>query len=170
MAIPEQQASFKNRVKRINATAGGVRGASIVGSLEDIAVTLKEERPNPVRTLFPMAEVYMLPFALIVGAACWLVARVILFQLTQIEGYFPTEADLIFATLVGDIAIAASVAIILRTVLNLKIGLRGWAQLAGFCGAIIYEGELIARFPSLFEVVYSDVYVAEIVSGLNAVL
>ena len=167
-----QRRQFSDRLGRIERGGEHTTRHVYVGPVDE-AVGEKPRQVRRVRTIRATGprrslagELFMVPFALVAGAAAVLGARVAFFHylggLEQFQGRFHGVA----LTTIGAACLALLLFVLLRLVFRLKGGARDKAAFAGLLGMALFENLAVVRVPELFSIVYSPEHVARVVSLL----
>lgn len=163
-----QRSHFSDRIKRIEV--GGPNTSGTVYAGLDEATQPKRRRRKvkhkPLDRSDVFSQIFMLPFAIFVGALAMLSGRIGAFHVLQQPELIPPEYATLFP-LTGDIAIAAVVGMVLGLLFSLG-GARALAFMLGFTGIMMGEGYLIQLAPEAFAEIYSEDYVVTATANLPA--
>jgi len=163
-----QKQSFQERLTRIRAGGENTTRHVYIGPVEEVETGQRSRRRlrrvaslrgGSRRPFF--SEILMVPLALAVGGVAVVAARALGFHFLIEE---PLYADY---TWYADLGLAAVIALILRWSLRLSGGVRGKAFLAGFVVMVLFQALFVVRAPEIFERLYSEAYVADIVARIG---
>lgn len=156
-----QRKQFQDRIARIRK-GGGQTGRQIyIGPADDTRGAVVK-RVGPSRLREALGEMFMVPFALAIGALAMLSGRVAAYHGMANEGAaLPAFVTPEHFALAGDITIAAVVLTLLGWSFRLGGGLRRLALITGFIGTMLGEAALIETAPAVFGALFSETYVAE---------
>lgn len=157
-----QQEHFTDRIKRIEKGAPNTSGTVYAGLDEQHHRRKKRKRKGPKGPSVG-AQLFMLPFALLVGAAVMFLGRMSVFHALATEDFITVENATIFA-LTADVAIAAVVGTILVVLFSLGRGMRLVCFMVGFLAVMLGETSLISQAPDFFVGMFSPDYVADAVA------
>lgn len=163
-----QRQTFQDRLTRIRAGGENTTRHVYIGPVEEAETGGRSRRRlrrvaslrgGSRRSFF--AEVLMVPLALAFGGLAVVAARAAGF-------HFLTEQPL-YAEYAwyADVGLAAIIALILRWSLKLSGGMRGKALLAGFVVMVLFQALFVVRAPDLFETLYSEPYVTDIMARIG---
>jgi hypothetical protein len=165
-----QRSEFSSRLNRI--AAGGVNTTRhvYVGPVDAASASKKRQAAfvkAPPRKLNFFAEMAILPFALILGAASILAGHAIDFHF--IPDQVPDLAPMAASGLpYAGSAIGVLLALAFVYVFRLNVGERFKAVFAGAAAILLFEEIFAAQVPQLFAMIYSEPYVAEMIAKVAA--
>lgn len=107
--------------------------------------------------------------ALIVGAASVIAARWIDFTYLDKALAFAAEKGVDAASIIGSVPTSLSLAVIISLVAMFVLGLRSKQtvplQAAGFMGALMFEGDLVALAPDVYARFYPQSWIADMMAS-----
>lgn len=167
-----QRNGFDDRIARIRTGASpNVMGRIEVGPREEVrAHEGKKKRGRTARMRAArqgeslLSVLFILPLAFLIGALAFFSGRVAAFHLFSGQGLYFIDLPVWRVDLWGDIALAATLALLLGWTLRLGHGLRRTALLLGFAGMMSGELLLMQTFPDVFERFYTPSYVTATVA------
>ena len=154
--VERQRRTFTDRVRRIEAGGPNTSGTVYAGVDEQVHRRRKRKRgPGGASVL---TQLFMVPFAIAVGAASMLAGRAGAYHAMAAPDFIPVDQAGLFV-LVGDIAISVGVATIAVALFSLGRGPRLAAFMLGFLAVMLGEATLIAQAPETFVSLFSESYV-----------
>jgi|GEM_PF-2022754 len=164
-----QRDGFDDRISRIRAgDSPNVLGRMEVGPREEVRAHEAGKRGRKARRARARAEhpresalslIFIAPMACLIGALSFFAGRVAAFHLFTGEGIYRLDLPVWRIDLWGDIAVAATLALLLAWTLRLNYGVRRTALLLGFAGMMSGEVLVMQEFPEVFERFYTPSYV-----------
>lgn len=164
-----QRDGFDDRINRIRTgDSPNVLGRMEVGPREEVRAHEagkrgRKARRARARTGHPresaLSLMFIAPMAILIGALSLFAGRVAAFHLFTGQGMYRVDLPVWRIDLWGDIAIAATLALLLAWTLRLNHGVRRTALLLGFAGMMSGEVLLMQEFPEVFERFYTPSYV-----------
>ena len=166
--------TFAQRMDKINSgktTSWTVPGQGLA--------TLKDEnsflRKSSVKTVKKSTQKKRNPLmyvaALAVGAVSVIAARWIDFTYLDTAMAFAAEKGVDAAALIGNVPTALSLAVVISIVAMFMLGLRSKQtvplQMAGFLGAVLFEGELVALAPEVYARFYPQSWIADMMASAS---
>lgn len=164
-----QKKHFSDRIKRIEVGGPNTSGTVYAG-LDQQAQPKRRRKKKKLKPLDhseTFSQIFMVPFAIFVGALAMFSGRIGAFHVLQQPELIPPEYAALFP-LTGDIAIAALVGLVLGMMFSLGGGARAMAFMLGFTAIMLGEGYLINLAPEAFAEVYSEDYVVQATANLPA--
>ncbi len=162
-----QQQAFKDRLVRIRAGGENTTRHVYIGPVDEATKGQRSRRRirrvaslrGSGRSFF--AEMLIVPGAFAFGGLAVVASRAAGF-------HFLTEQPL-YAEYAwyADVGLALVMALLLRWSLKLSGGMRGKAFLAGFVVMVLFQALFVVRAPELFETLYSERYVADIMARIG---
>lgn len=153
-----QQSHFTDRIKRIEQGAPNTSGTVYAGTDEQHHRRRRRRRKPRVEGPSVGAQLFMLPFAILVGASVMFLGRMSVFHALAAEDFITVENATIFA-LTADVAIAAVLGTILVALFSLGRGMRLVCFMLGFLAVMLGEATLISQAPDVFVSMFSPDYV-----------
>lgn len=169
MASPSElhRQTFEERLARIRQGGPNCMGHLHAGPRTEVRardakaeVKVKPARAPKLRRGSPVATLFLLPVAVVLGALSMFVGRAAAFRFFSEEGPYSFALAGVPASMFADILIATVLAIILAWSFQMTWGLRRAALVAGFVAMMVGEFDLMQTYPDLFETVFSETYVA----------
>ncbi|MEE9427765.1 MAG: hypothetical protein V3V25_06405 [Paracoccaceae bacterium] len=164
-----QKQQFQDRLQRVAAGGANTLGHVYCG------ITVPESKPERKKSWLsrdkPEKQARSgasLPVSLItgliIGASAVLLSRFLRFKLTggSIAG---NDADI---TMVTDIVVAITIAILLRIIFRFKSKIHGVAKLTGVTATVLLMHNVVHVAPGIFEQVYSPNWVKQVVANTQA--
>ncbi|MCX7646009.1 MAG: hypothetical protein N2Z62_12050 [Rhodobacteraceae bacterium] len=168
-----QKRSFRDRLTRIEQGGENTTRHVYVGPVDEAvgARPRKVQRVRTIRATGPrrrlLTELFMVPFALLAGAASVIATRVAFFHylgaLEPLQGAFRGVA----LTTIAAAGMALLLFVLLRLLFNLRGGARGKAALAGLLATALFEELAMVRVPGLFALIYSPEHVGQVIAPLG---
>lgn len=160
-----QSSHFSDRIKRIESGGMNTSGTLYAG-LDQGQQTRKrvKKKQKALDRSEAFSAIFMVPLAFFCGLAAMLAGRIGAFRVLQQPEAIPAEYAQIFP-LVGDVGIAALLALILAMIFGLGNGSRLIMLMIGFTGVMLFESSIVKLAPEAFSSLYSEEYVAEVVAG-----
>lgn len=157
-----QKQSFQQRLGRINEGGEFTTRRVYVGPVENAAPGRASRRTKRIAAAFGrgnrrtlLTELVLLPVALALGALAVIAARAATFHFLTEQPVYTQYAWY------ADLALAAVLALILRSVFRMSGRIRGKAFLAGFIVMVLFQALFVVRAPEAFALLYSEAYVAD---------
>lgn len=157
-----QISGFSQRLQRINAGGPNTTGTIYMGSMDSDGIAI-DARTRKARNTSRAGSLVLLIFALLAGAASMFAGRIGTFQLLQHPDLVPAGYGP-WIPLVADIAIAATLMLLLAFVFRLGHGMRRVFLMLGFLSVMMGESLIIQQAPDLFVPVFSESYVTAAMS------
>lgn len=161
-----QRSGFDNRIDRIrNGNSPNMMGRVEVGPREEVRAHQEGRKARKVRmrgaqtSESVLSLLFVTPLAVAIGALSFLAGRIAAFHLFTGQGMYQLDLPVWRIDLWGDIAIAATLALLLAWTLHLGRGIRRTALLLGFAGMMSSEVLVMQQFPEVFERFYTPSYV-----------
>jgi hypothetical protein len=163
-----QQRVFRDRLTRIKAGGENTTRHVYFGPVDETETGRRSRRRirrvaslrGGSRRSF-LAEMLIVPGALAFGGLAVVAARAVGFHFLADQ---PLYAEYAWY---ADVGLALVIALILRWSLKLSGGVRGKAFLAGFVVMVLFQALFVVRAPELFETLYSERYVADIMARID---
>lgn len=161
-----QRTGFDDRIRRISRGDGpNVMGRIEVGPREEVRAYEKGKKGAKKIPLAGqrrgggIAMLIILPLAALIGAASMFAGRIGAFHLFSGQGLYLIELPGWNIALWGDVAIGATIALMLGWAFRLGHGLRRLTLLFGFAAMMPSEAFLLQEYPEVFERIYTPAYV-----------
>ena len=161
-----QRSGFDNRIDRIRTgNSPNMMGRVEVGPREEVRAHQEGRKARKVRmhsaqtNESALSLLFVTPLAMAIGALSFLAGRIAAFHLFTGQGMYQIELPVWRIELWGDIAIAATLALLLAWTLHLGSGIRRTALLLGFAGMMSGEVLVMQQYPEVFERFYTPSYV-----------
>lgn len=169
-----QKRQFSDRLGRIAKGGENTTRHVYIGPVDEAVggTSRKVRRVRSIRETGPRrsfaGELFMVPFALLAGAASVVAARAAFFHylggLEQLQGNWQGVAH----TTLAAAGLALALFLVLRLLFRLKGGARGKAALAGLLGMALFHDLVAVRAPEVFSLIYSEGYVRQAAALLAA--
>lgn len=161
-----QKSHFSDRISRIDKGGLNTNGTLYAGVDEAKQIRKKGRRKKHKRldNSEAFSAIFMVPIAFVCGVVAMLAGRIGAYQLLQNPESIPSQYASIFP-LIGDVGIAALLALVLSMLLGLGKGARLVMLMAGFSAVMLFESSIIKLAPEAFASVFSEDYVATAVAA-----
>jgi len=163
-----QKSEFQDRLKRIASGGPNTTGQVYCGVSEEITNAAKPATQSSVQRM----SFLMLVLSFFMGAGAMLTGRFGAFRyfMGDADGLTKTFGQLggFIAVNMGDLVIAACLAIIFMYLFKLRGHWRGTALVVGLVSMMLGEVQLIVRAPDMFSVLYSADFVEQVLSEQHA--
>lgn len=158
-----QQSHFTDRIKRIEKGGPNTSATVYAGVDEQHHRRRRRRKKRDLQSPSLGAQLFMMPFALLIGASVMFLGRMSAFHALAAEDFITVENATIFA-LTADVAIAAVLGTVLVALFSLGRGMRLVCFMAGFIAVMLGEASMIKQAPDFFVGLYSPAYVEEAVA------
>ncbi len=170
--------TFAQRMDKINSgktTSWTVPGSGLATSSDERSFLRKVGRKSghkvAARSTQKKRHPLMFVLALAAGAASVIAARWIDFNYLDTAMAFAAEKGLNAASIIGDVPTALSLAVIISLIAMMVLGLRSKKamslQLAGFLGAMFFEGDLVKLAPEVYARFYPQSWITDMVASAS---
>ncbi len=166
---------FEERLARIQQGGPNCIGHVHVGPREEVRARDAEKAKKAIvakarkaqRRGSPVATVLLLPIALGIGAVSMFAGRVASYQFFTDGAPYAFSLGGVGSAMFADVAVAAVLAIVLAWAFHLTFGMRRLAVLAGFVLMMTAEGQVVERFPDIYETFFSETYVTAVLADVR---
>ncbi|NRB00266.1 MAG: hypothetical protein HRU32_10655 [Rhodobacteraceae bacterium] len=174
----QQRHGFQERLARISAGGPNTIRQIHVGPSEEVrarpskkrATTKKAKPAKPFRNGSVAGDVLLAPIAIGFGAFAVFVGRAAAFQLFSDDAPYAFQFAGMPSTMFMDVVIAGILLTLFGLCFHLTYGLRRAFLLAGFVAMMVGESVLLQKYPTVFQVFYSDAYVSSTLANPPTIL
>lgn len=145
---------FQERIQRVSAGGPNTMAQVYIGRAGSAT------QPPAKRSL--MSELQVLPMAALTGAIALFLGQLIAFHLFSADAAIAKNLMVPGGVVVANILIGIALALILGKVFRIDKGIRFLALAGGFVAMIWLNTDLIAAYPDIFAIVFSETYVIDI--------
>ncbi len=145
---------FQDRIRRVSAGGPNTMAQVYVGRAGSTA-------PPPANRHL-MSEMKVLPMAALTGAIAMFLGQLTAFHLFSADGAIAINLIAPDGILVAKILIGIALALILGKMFRIDKGIRFLALVGGFIAMIWFDADLIAAYPDIFAIIFSETYVIDI--------
>lgn len=155
MTLQEQHKRvFQDRIQRVAAGGANTMAQVYIGRAGSVAA------PNAKFNL--MSELQVLPLAALTGAFALFLGKLAAFHLLSTQGAFAINLSVPGGILAASILIGILFALILGKVFRVDKGIRFLSLVGGFIAMYWFHANLVAAYPEIFAMVFSEDHVIEI--------
>jgi len=164
--------TFAQRMDKINSgktTSWTVPGQGLATTRDERSFLKKSSVKMVKKSTQKKRNPLMFVLALAVGAVSVIAARWIDFTYLDTAMAFAADKGVDAASIIGSVPTALSLAVVISIVAMFMLGLRSKQtvplQMAGFMGAFIFEGELVALAPEVYARFYPQSWIADMMAS-----
>ena len=145
---------FHDRIRRVAAGGPNTMAQIYVGRAGSV--------PPPAVRRSLISELQVLPMVGLTGALSIFLGQLASFHLFSADGSLAISQISPGGFLVAKILIGIVLALIFGKVFRFDKGIRFLALVGGFIGMIWFDSDLIAAYPDIFAIIFSETYVIDI--------
>ncbi|MFV2038091.1 MAG: hypothetical protein ACC646_10940 [Paracoccaceae bacterium] len=149
------QQAFHNRIKRIAAGGPNTMAQVYIGPARTTPQKSEQEQPGLI------SDLMMLPSAFLIGGSAMFLGRLAAFHLFSKDGTWAITLSGPNGILAANIIIGIVLALLLGRLFRVDKGLRFLALAGGALAFMWYDANLIAAYPDLFAIMFSQDYVIQ---------
>lgn len=160
-----------NKIQSGKTTSWTVPGQGLATVRDERSFYKKSPRKMAKKSTQKKRNPLMFVLALAVGAVSVIAARWIDFTYLDTALAFAAEKGVDAGSLIGNVPTALSLAVILSVIAMFMLGLRSKQtvplQAAGFIGAFVFEGDLVALAPEVYARFYPPSWIADMMASAS---
>ncbi|MGR3344922.1 MAG: hypothetical protein ACU0DI_17185 [Paracoccaceae bacterium] len=145
---------FQDRIRRV--AAGGPN------TMAQIYIGRAGSAPPPAVKRNLISELQVLPMAALTGALSMLMGQLASFHLFSADGSLAISQISPTGSLLANMLIGIVLVLIFGNVFRFDKGIRFLALVGGFIAMIWLDADLIAAYPDIFAIIFSETYVIDI--------
>ena len=168
--------TFAERMSLINSgktTSWTVPGEGLATTRDERSFLKKTGHKVAARSTQKRRNPLIFVVALAAGAASVIAARWIDFTYLDTAVAFAAEKGVDTAAILGNVPTALSLAVLISVIAVFVLGLRSKQtvplQMAGFLGALFFEGDLVALAPQVYAKFYPPSWIADMVASASLI-
>jgi hypothetical protein len=166
--------TFAHRMKTIksgNTTSWTVPGQGLASVSDERSFLRKSGHKMAARSTHKRINPFMFLLALVAGAVSVIAARWIDFTYLDTALAFAAEKGVDGASIIGSVPTASSIAVVISIVAMfvLRLGSKKTVpfQIAGFLGALLFEGDLVALAPEIYARFYPQSWIVDMMASAS---
>lgn len=166
--------TFAQRMETIksgNTTSWTVPGQGLASAGDERSFLRKSGHKIAARLTRKRVNPFMFLLALVAGAVSVIAARWINFIYLDTALAFAARKGVYGASIIGSIPIALSLAVVISIVAMFVLRLRSKQivplQIAGFLGAMLFEGDLVALAPAVYAHFYPQWWIVDMMANAS---
>ncbi|MFT5651753.1 MAG: hypothetical protein ACI9TZ_003250 [Yoonia sp.] len=166
--------TFAHRMKTIksgNTTSWTVPGQGLASVSDERSFLRKSGHKMAARSTQKRINPFMFLLALVAGAVSVIAARWIDFTYLDTALAFAAEKGVDGASIIGSVPTASSIAVVISIVAMfvLRLGSKQTVpfQIAGFLGALLFEGDLVALAPEIYARFYPQSWIVDMMASAS---